>query len=130
MAHIETRPTDLQADDVIGVKLFIYELGGGLIEVLAIGTAIKKRTALKTQTEQLLPQAIIRDRDTFSTNARRRPKPGPRDRRHGHGKALEIAGSFGRTSARRDPWFTKLYKTLHFSSANAHNGRPAASRFR
>ncbi len=37
----------------------------GLIEVLAIGTAIKRNEAVSTNTQQLMPQAIIRDRDTF-----------------------------------------------------------------
>jgi hypothetical protein len=33
--------------------------------VLAIGTAIKKMSGLTTQSEVLIPQAVIRDRDTF-----------------------------------------------------------------
>ena len=32
---------------------------------MAIGTAIKKNPGVRTQAEQLIPQAIIRDRDTF-----------------------------------------------------------------
>ena len=65
LAHIHADAEDHDAEDVIGIKLFVNELGGGLIEVLAIGTAVRKNAALKTQSEQLLPQAIIRDRDTF-----------------------------------------------------------------
>ena len=38
---------------------------GGLIEFMAIGTAVKKSSAAKTLTEQLPPQAIIKDRDTW-----------------------------------------------------------------
>lgn len=53
------------ADDVVGVKTYVYQLGGGLIEFLAIGTAVKKMPAIKTQSEQLPPQAIIVDKDTF-----------------------------------------------------------------
>jgi uncharacterized protein YbjQ (UPF0145 family) len=53
------------ADDVVGVKIHVYELGGGLIEFLAIGTAVKKMEKITTRTEALIPQAIIRDRDTF-----------------------------------------------------------------
>ncbi len=57
------------ADDVIGVKTYVYSLGGSLIEFLAIGTAIKKVGGnIKTETPQLLTQAIIRDKDTY-TNA-------------------------------------------------------------
>lgn len=31
------------ADDVIGVKTYVYQLGNGLVEFLAIGTAVKDR---------------------------------------------------------------------------------------
>ena len=53
------------ADDVVGVKIHVYELGGGLIEFLAIGTAVKKMEGITTRSPSLIPQAIIRDRDTF-----------------------------------------------------------------
>ena len=53
------------ADDVVGVKTYVYDLGGGVIELLAIGTAIKKMPNLKTHSTQLIPQAIIRDVETF-----------------------------------------------------------------
>ena len=63
--HIRREAETLHADAIIGVKAFIYDLGAGLVEVLAIGTAIRKNNAVHTQSPQLLPQAIIRDRDTF-----------------------------------------------------------------
>lgn len=53
------------ADDVVGVKTYVYQLGNGLVEFLAIGTAVKKSSRLKTQSEQLIPQAIAVDKDTF-----------------------------------------------------------------
>lgn len=58
------------ADDIVGVKTYVYQLGNGLVEFLAIGTAVKKSTRIKTQSEQLIPQAIVVDKDTFydSTN--------------------------------------------------------------
>lgn len=56
------------ADDVVGVKTYVYQLGGGLVEFLVIGTAVKKIGNLKTESEQLPPQAIVVDRETF-TNA-------------------------------------------------------------
>jgi uncharacterized protein YbjQ (UPF0145 family) len=65
LSHIDEDARKSGADFVVGTKLFVAELGGGLIEVLAIGTAVKKNPAMKTASEQLLPQAIIRDRDTF-----------------------------------------------------------------
>ena len=62
--HIRKEAKDLEADGVIGTKVFIYEIGSGFVEVMGVGTAIKKTPAVHTQTEQLPPQAIIRDRDT------------------------------------------------------------------
>ncbi|UFS71462.1 heavy metal-binding domain-containing protein [Geomonas sp. RF6] len=53
------------ADHVVGVKIHVYQLGGGLIEFLAIGTAVKKMEGVTTRSPVLIPQAIIRDRDTF-----------------------------------------------------------------
>jgi uncharacterized protein YbjQ (UPF0145 family) len=65
LEHINKEAADIGADGVIGAKLFIYEIGSSFVEVMAIGTAIKKNPAVRTESEQLLPQAIIRDRDTF-----------------------------------------------------------------
>jgi len=52
------------ADDVVGIKTHIHELGG-LIEFMAIGTAVKRIPGLTTVTPTLPPQAIIRDKDTW-----------------------------------------------------------------
>ena len=49
----------------VGVKIKIYNLGGGLVEFMAIGTAVKKMAGVGTRTPLLIPQAIIQDRDTF-----------------------------------------------------------------
>jgi uncharacterized protein YbjQ (UPF0145 family) len=72
--HIRREAEELNVDAVIGVKIFINELGAGLVEVMAIGTGIKKRTGISTQSDQLIPQAITRDRDTFFDQAP--PVPG------------------------------------------------------
>lgn len=53
------------ADDVLGIKTYVYELGGGIIEFLAIGTAVKKIPGLSTVSDNLPAQAVIRDKDTF-----------------------------------------------------------------
>lgn len=53
------------ADDVVGVKTYVYDLGGGVIELLAIGTAIKKMPNMAPKSTNLIPQAIIRDVETF-----------------------------------------------------------------
>jgi uncharacterized protein YbjQ (UPF0145 family) len=55
----------INADDILGIKTYIYNLGSGLIEFLAIGTAVKKVDGLSSLTQQLPPQAIIRDKTTF-----------------------------------------------------------------
>ncbi len=52
------------ADDVVGVKTHIHELGG-LIEFMAIGTAVKRVAGISTLTPTLPPQAIIKDKDTW-----------------------------------------------------------------
>ena len=53
------------ADDVLGVKTYVYQLGNGLIEFLAIGTAVKKVSSIKTVSETLPVQAIVVDKNTF-----------------------------------------------------------------
>jgi uncharacterized protein YbjQ (UPF0145 family) len=55
------------ADDVVGVKTHIHELGN-LIEFMAIGTAVKRLPGLTPATPNLPPQAIIRDKDTWISN--------------------------------------------------------------
>jgi uncharacterized protein YbjQ (UPF0145 family) len=79
LAHIRDEANAIRADAVIGTKIFVYEIGAGLVEVMAIGTAIRKHPGVSTQTEQLPPQAIIRDRDTFFDLAAP-PLPGVRAR--------------------------------------------------
>jgi uncharacterized protein YbjQ (UPF0145 family) len=69
LEHIYGEAKAIGADAVIGVKVFIYEIGSSYVEVMAIGTAIKKMDGLTTQTNILIPQAIIRDRDTFFDEA-------------------------------------------------------------
>ena len=54
------------ADDVVGVKTYVYDFGGGIIELLVIGTAIKKMPNLQTHSPLLIAQAIIKDTDTFT----------------------------------------------------------------
>jgi uncharacterized protein YbjQ (UPF0145 family) len=56
---------DKGADQVVGVKTYVYNLGNGLIEFLAIGTAVKKSSNIKTESSQLPPQVFVNDKDTF-----------------------------------------------------------------
>ncbi len=53
------------AEEIVGIKTFIVELGSGLIEIVAIGTAVNKLPGFKTESAVLPAQAIIRDRDTW-----------------------------------------------------------------
>lgn len=65
LTRIQDEANGIQAEGVIGIKLLIHEHGGGLVEVLAIGTAIGKNEKCIVRSDRLLPQAIIQDRPTF-----------------------------------------------------------------
>jgi uncharacterized protein YbjQ (UPF0145 family) len=71
LAIINKEAQDIGADEVVGVKTYIFQLGSGLIEFLAIGTAVKKISGLATKSQALIPQAIITDKDTFADMADR-----------------------------------------------------------
>lgn len=59
----------LGADDVVGIKTHVHDLGK-LLEFMAIGTAVKKIPGIKTQSPSLPPQAIIVDKDTWISDNR------------------------------------------------------------
>lgn len=61
---IKTEAEQIGADDVVGVRTHIHDMGN-LIEFMAIGTAVKRSPNAKTLTAQLPPQAIIKDKDTW-----------------------------------------------------------------
>ncbi len=65
LSRIAADAQAIGADDVAGVKTYVYDLGAGLIEFLAIGTAVKKVPGVRPASEQLPAQAVIQDRDTF-----------------------------------------------------------------
>lgn len=69
IAKLQNQASAVNADDVLGIKTYVYQLGGDLIELLAIGTAVKRMEGLTTRSSQLPPQAIIRDKDTFINTA-------------------------------------------------------------
>ena len=69
LAHIAEEARRYSADQVVGIKTYVYNLGGGIIEFMAIGTAVKKMPGISTQSDTLPPQAIIRDQDTFINTA-------------------------------------------------------------
>jgi len=43
--RIKTEAAAVGADDVVGIKTYVYQLGGGTIEFMAMGTAVKKMGA-------------------------------------------------------------------------------------
>ena len=53
----------------MGVKTYVYQLGSGVIEFLAIGTAVKKVSGLTSKSTELIPQAFTQDWDTFVNTA-------------------------------------------------------------
>lgn len=63
--RIAQEATALGADQVVGIKTYITEISAGLIEFVAIGTAVRKLAGVAVATPALPPQAIIRDRDTW-----------------------------------------------------------------
>ncbi len=69
IAHIAEDARKCNADQVVGIKTYVYQLGSGIIEFMAIGTAVKKMPGVSTHSPMLLPQAIIQDRDTFINTA-------------------------------------------------------------
>ena len=67
--HIAEDAAACGADRVVGIKTYVYALGGGVIEFLAIGTAVKKMPGVRTLSDGLPPQAVMNDKDTFVNTA-------------------------------------------------------------
>jgi uncharacterized protein YbjQ (UPF0145 family) len=69
IGRLKSEADALGADEVIGAKTYIAELGGHLVEFLAIGTAVKKNGGVTVKTPALPVQAIIQDKDTWIEGA-------------------------------------------------------------
>ena len=69
LAIINNEANAIGADEVVGVKTYVYQLGSGLIEFMAMGTAVKKIAGAKNKSAQLPPQAFTADWDTFVDTA-------------------------------------------------------------
>ncbi len=69
LKKVQDQAKNVGADMVLGIKTYIYQLGGDLIEFLAIGTAVKRMDGITPKSPQLPPQAIIQDKDTFVNTA-------------------------------------------------------------
>ena len=67
LSMVSADAAECGADDVVGIKTYVYDFGG-MIELLTIGTAIKKMPDMKVSSPHLISQAIIKDTDTFTNN--------------------------------------------------------------
>jgi len=63
--RLKSEADALDASTVAGTKTYIHHIGGGLIEFLAIGTAMKKVSGVAVTTPELPAQAILHDKDTW-----------------------------------------------------------------
>lgn len=55
------------ADGVLGVQTYVYDMGEGVVEFLAIGTAVKQVNGSSTRSNSLPTQVVIKDEETFTT---------------------------------------------------------------
>jgi uncharacterized protein YbjQ (UPF0145 family) len=62
---LRAEATRIGAERVIGNKLRIVELSPGLIEIMAIGTAVRRVEGMAPASTALIPQALIVERDTI-----------------------------------------------------------------
>ena len=65
IGRLKAEADALGASDVVGVKTYISEIGGGLVEFLAVGTAVRAAEGLTVATNHLPAHAIVADRDTW-----------------------------------------------------------------
>lgn len=65
LERVEKDAESCGADEVVGIKTRVYDLGGGLVEFMVIGTAVKMMKGVTTTNKSLPPQAIIQDHETF-----------------------------------------------------------------
>jgi uncharacterized protein YbjQ (UPF0145 family) len=63
--RLKNEAAALGAEEVVGIKTYIVELGSSLVEIFAVGTAVRKLDGVGVQTATLPVQAIIRDKDTW-----------------------------------------------------------------
>ncbi len=63
--RIKQEADALGAEDVVGVKTYIQDLGSGLVEFMAIGTAMKKLSGIKSNNPNLPVHAVVMEKDTW-----------------------------------------------------------------
>jgi uncharacterized protein YbjQ (UPF0145 family) len=67
--RLKSEAAAIGAEEVVGIKTYIIELGSSLIEIFAVGTAVRKQPGMEVKTPNLPAQAIIRDKDTWVSGA-------------------------------------------------------------
>jgi uncharacterized protein YbjQ (UPF0145 family) len=67
--RLNKEATALGAEEVVGIKTYIIELGPSLVEIFAVGTAVRKLPGMTVKTPALPVQAITRDKDTWINGA-------------------------------------------------------------
>jgi uncharacterized protein YbjQ (UPF0145 family) len=68
--RIKREAATLGAEEVVGIKIYIVELGPSLVEIFAVGTAVRTQPGMGVKTATLPAQAIIRDKDTWVNGIR------------------------------------------------------------
>ncbi len=63
--RIKKEATAIGADEVVGLKTYIAEINNGLVEFMAIGTAVRKQPGMGVQSAQLPVHAIAAEKDTW-----------------------------------------------------------------
>jgi uncharacterized protein YbjQ (UPF0145 family) len=63
--RLKNEASALGAEEVVGIKTYIVELGSSMVEIFAVGTAVRKLQGMAVSTPNLPAQAIIRDKDTW-----------------------------------------------------------------
>jgi uncharacterized protein YbjQ (UPF0145 family) len=63
--RLRAEAAKLGADEVIGIKTYIVELGSSLVEIFSVGTAVRQAQGVSVKTPALPAQAIIRDKNTW-----------------------------------------------------------------
>src|SRR5450432_3140281 len=69
LSLLKQEASSVGAERVIGNRLQIRELSPGLIEVVAVGTAVRRANGITPHSPTLPFQAIVRDDDTLSMNS-------------------------------------------------------------
>jgi uncharacterized protein YbjQ (UPF0145 family) len=69
LSLVRREAQQLGAERVIGNRLHIREIGSGLVEVVAIGTSVRRAEHMKPASPTLIPQAVIVEKDAKARSA-------------------------------------------------------------